>query len=79
MDDPKEETAEMRAARARSESPFLSPGQAAHFLGLTERTLQLYRSKKTGPSFRRHGNNVRYHIDDLIAWSQRMKRAGDDE
>lgn len=69
---------EARAARARGESPFLNPRQAAHYLGLAERTLRGYRKKKTGPAYRRHGNNVRYHIDDLTAWSQRLRRAGDD-
>lgn len=67
-----------RAAKARIESPFLSPLQAAHYLGLEERTLRRYRSKKIGPAYRRHGKNVRYHIDDLRAWSQRLRRAGDD-
>lgn len=67
-----------RADKARFESPFLNPLQAAHYLGLAERTLRQYRSKKIGPAYRRHGKNVRYHIDDLLAWSQRPRRAGDD-
>ena len=78
MDDIDDAGAGERAAEARKASPFLSPAQAAHYLGITVRTLQKYRSKRTGPAFFRHGNNVRYHIDDLIAWSQRMRRAGDD-
>ncbi|WP_326914966.1 helix-turn-helix domain-containing protein [Sphingopyxis chilensis] len=67
-----------RAAKARAGSPFLSAAETAHYLGISERTLLEYRSKGRGPAFRRHGNKVRYHIDDLIAWSQRLRRAGDD-
>jgi len=78
MDDIDDAGAGVRAAEARKASPFLSPAQAAHYLGLTVRTLQKHRSKRTGPAFCRHGNNVRYHVDDLIAWSRRMRRAGDD-
>lgn len=78
MAEPIEDSPEARAARARRESPYLDPGQAAHYLGLTERTLRAYRKKQTGPEYRRHGNNVRYHIDDLDAWSRRPRRAGDD-
>lgn len=78
MADSIDPSAGARAARGRLESPFLDPGQAAYYLGLTERTLRAYRKMKTGPQYRRHGNNVRYHIDDLDAWSQRLRRAGDD-
>jgi hypothetical protein len=28
------------------------------------------RAAGTGPSFRRHSRYVRYHIDDLDAWSR---------
>jgi len=59
-----------RAARAIRGSPFLSPQQAAHYLGLSVRTLQEYRTAGTGPRFRRHSRHLRYHIDDLDAWSK---------
>jgi len=39
-------------------------------LGVSVRTLQIYRSKGNGPRFRRHCHRVRYHIDDLDAWSK---------
>lgn len=61
-----------QAARARLAlrgSPFLSPEQAAHYLGVSVRTLQEHRSACTGPRFRRHCRHVRYHIDDLDSWS----------
>lgn len=59
-----------RAARAIRGSPFLTTAQAAFYLGLSPRTLQEHRSAGTGPVFRRHARRVRYHIDDLDAWSK---------
>lgn len=59
-----------RAARAKRGSPFLSTEQAAFYLGLSPRKLQSMRVDGKGPSFRRHGRYVRYHIDDLDAWSE---------
>ena len=77
MDDDDENA---RAARALKGSPFLSPEQAAHYLGLSTRTLQAHRTARTGPRFRRHCRHVRYHIDDLDAWSKGVAQAphGDD-
>ena len=60
-----------RAARARKGSPFLNTAQAAHYVGLAERTLETMRGQGAGPAFRRHGRFIRYHIDDLDAWSRR--------
>ena len=59
-----------RAARAKKWSPFLSTEQAAFYLGLSDRKLQQMRAACTGPSFRRHSRYIRYHIDDLDAWSK---------
>ena len=59
-----------RAARAKKGRPFLSTEQAAFYLGLSARKLQQMRAAGTGPSFRRHSRYVRYHIDDLDAWSR---------
>lgn len=58
-----------RAALARRGSPFLSTRQAAFYVGLSHRTLETMRRRGTGPRFRKHGRYVRYHIDDLEAWS----------
>jgi predicted DNA-binding transcriptional regulator AlpA len=64
-----------RAAAARKGSPFLNSAQAAHYLGLSDRTLEEMREKGEGPPFRKHGRrNVRYHIADLEAWSNARKR-----
>lgn len=63
-----------RAEKAKKGSPFLSTGQAAHFVGLSRRTLEKMRVQGGGPLYRKHGRYVRYHIDDLEAWSKsRMK------
>ncbi len=66
-----EDDAIKRAARARKGSPFLNTAQAAHYIGLAERTLETMRGQNQGPAFRRHGRFIRYHIDDLDAWSRR--------
>jgi len=67
----------IRAARAARGSPFLTTQQAAFYLGLSARTLQEYRTARTGPRFRRHSRRVRYHIDDLDTWSKAVAEAGD--
>lgn len=59
----------IRAANAKKGSPFLSTGQAALYIGLSNRTLEKMRVVGGGPKFRKHGRYVRYHIDDLDAWS----------
>jgi hypothetical protein len=54
-------------------SPYLNTAQAAHYLGISERTLKLMRGKGIGPPFCRFGRSIRYHIDKLKAWSQTME------
>jgi hypothetical protein len=61
-----------RAARAKKGSPFLCTEQAAFYLGLSPRFMQDMRRRGTGPRFRRHSRYVRYHIDDLDAWSDSL-------
>jgi excisionase family DNA binding protein len=58
-----------RAARARKGGPFLNTAQAAYYVGLSNRTLEKMRTVGGGPKYRKHGRYVRYHIDDLDAWS----------
>ena len=60
----------LRAANARKGSPFLNTAQAAFYVGLSRRTLEKMRTAGDGPRFRKHGRYVRYHIDDLDAWSK---------
>ncbi|WP_316979512.1 helix-turn-helix domain-containing protein [Shumkonia mesophila] len=69
-----------RAARAKKGSPFLNTAQAAFYVGLSSRTLEKMRVMGGGPKFRKHGRYVRYHIDDLDAWSEaRSKKSTSDE
>ena len=65
-----------RAERARRGSPFLNTGQAAHYLGISERSLQRLRASGSGPVARRHARVVQYHIDDLLAWSEARSDSG---
>ena len=70
----------VRAANAKKGSPFLSTAQAAHYVGLSRRTLEKMRVVGGGPGYRKHGRYVRYHIDDLDAWSKsRAHRSTSDE
>lgn len=66
-----------RAERARARHPFLNTAQAAHYLGISPRQLERLRSRAEGPPFRRHCRYVRYHIDDLIAWSEATRPESD--
>lgn len=48
---------------------LLTPKQAASFLQVSEKTLEKWRTKGTGPKFRRLGHRmVRYQQSDLDAW-----------
>jgi hypothetical protein len=61
---------ETRADNAKKRSPFLNTAQAAFYIGLSKRTLEKMRVIGGGPIYRKHGRYVRYHIDDLNAWSE---------
>ena len=63
-----------RAEEARNGSPFLDTLQAAHYVGLSHRTLEKFRTTGRGPAYRKHGRYVRYHIGDLDAWSKAQAR-----
>ena len=54
--------------------PFLDTRDAADFLYLKPNTLEKMRVYGGGPEYRKHGRYVRYHIDDLRAWSEARKR-----
>jgi predicted DNA-binding transcriptional regulator AlpA len=57
------------ADQARQESPFLNTTDAGTYVGLSRRTLEKMRTSGNGPTYRKHGRYVRYHIADLDAWS----------
>jgi hypothetical protein len=56
------------------EKPFLNTVEAAAWLRLTKNTLEKMRVKGTGPAYRKHGRYVRYHIEDLVDYSNASKR-----
>ena len=57
------------------EPPFLNTAEAAAWLRLTKNTLEKMRVQGTGPLYRKHGRYVRYHIEDLVDYSQASKRS----
>ena len=57
---------------SRKGSPFLNTAQAAHYLGLSRKTLEKLRVVGGGPRFRRHRAHVVYHIKDLNLWSEQQ-------
>ena len=58
---------------------FLNTQQAADWLGLKPNTLAKMRVAGSGPAFRKHGQRVLYHIDDLTAWSDSRRRLSTSE
>lgn len=73
-----DEPDDVRDARAAARgSPYLTAKQAAHFLGLSARTIDDMRYKKKGPRFVRVGRAIRYHIRDLEAFAKPGERPGD--
>jgi excisionase family DNA binding protein len=54
--------------------PFLSTKEAAALLGLRPNTLEKMRVYGGGPIYRKHGRKVRYHLNDLMTWSEGTKR-----
>ena len=49
--------------------------EAAHFLGVSFRTLQAWRVRGGGPRFCKIGRIVRYRQTDLAAWVESRSRA----
>jgi len=56
------------------EKSFLTTKEAAAWLSLVPNTLEKMRVYGGGPPFRKHGRHVRYHLDDLVAWSTASRR-----
>ena len=57
-----------------ADGPYLTTKEAARFLKLRPNTLEKMRVYGGGPIYRKHGRHVRYHIDDLTAWSDLRKK-----
>jgi predicted DNA-binding transcriptional regulator AlpA len=53
----------------------IDTAEAASFLGLAQRTLELHRQAGTGPAFVRAGKRaVRYRLADLLTWQNQQLR-----
>lgn len=58
-----------RAPSGKAKSPFLSADEAALYLRVSVRALEHFRSEGGGPSYRKHGGSIVYHLHDLDSWS----------
>jgi hypothetical protein len=47
---------------------YLTPKEAAIYLGIGQSTLAIHRMKGTGPKFISWATNIRYDLEDLNAW-----------
>lgn len=50
---------------------YLRTKEAAHYVGLSARTLEKHRTYGTGPAYRKVGGRVLYSIEELRAWVDR--------
>ena len=62
-------------AKKVGDPPFLNTVEAASWLRLTKNTLEKMRVQGRGPAYRKHGRYVRYHIEDLVDFSNANKRS----
>lgn len=63
-------------APAPPASPWLTPAQAATYLGLSVPGLEQMRRAGEGPAFSKVQRVVRYHVRDLDAWLARGRTEG---
>lgn len=54
---------------------WLSPGQLASYIDISERTLEEWRRKGIGPRFVRIGKHVRYKLADVDAYLDQEQKA----
>ncbi|MEM8771352.1 MAG: helix-turn-helix domain-containing protein [Pseudomonadota bacterium] len=62
-----------KAPKTKLASPFLTTKEAAAYLRISVRALEYYRSHGGGPHYRKHGNHVRYPLENLAAWSKKRE------
>jgi hypothetical protein len=58
----------MSANQSKKHPSELGPKQAAHWLGVSVRTLEDWRARGEGPPYFKVGGAVRYSIVELEAW-----------
>jgi DNA-binding transcriptional MerR regulator len=54
---------------------FLTPPELAEELGVSEKTLANWRVEGRGPDFERHGNRIRYYVEDVRAWRNKHRHS----
>ncbi len=70
---------DLKFLKVQKNCMFLTCKEAASYLYLSAQTLNKMRIMGTGPQFRKHGRYVRYHIDDLDAWSEERRHRSTSE
>lgn len=50
---------------------YLRTKEAAHYVGLSARTLEKHRTYGTGPAYRKIGGRVVYTLEELRSWCDR--------
>ena len=69
----------IKAILLKHGSPYLNTDQAAFYVSVSPKTLAKMRVKGGGPKYRKHGRQVRYHVQDLDDWStKRLKISSSD-
>ena len=61
---------EQDGEKQMTDDGYMSTGEAAAYLKLSERTLQSYRGSGKGPPFSRFGNRARYLRSKVVAWGR---------
>ena len=59
-----------------SQNVFFTTKEVANRWRLSPRSLEGWRDKGIGPTYRVIGSSVRYHIDDIIEFESRQKLGG---
>jgi predicted DNA-binding transcriptional regulator AlpA len=65
----------MSGTLTTSLSRYLRTSEAAHFVGLSIRTLEKHRTYGTGPRYSKLGGRVLYKLEDLQTWVERGAKA----
>lgn len=59
---------------SRPQREYLSPAEAATFVGLSKQQLDIHRMQGGGPAFHKVGRRVLYAVSDLHAWMASHRR-----
>jgi hypothetical protein len=64
------------ASADETDQPFVTPTALALRWSVSPRTLERWRVAATGPAWLLIGGQVRYHIDDVLAYEAAARRKG---